>query len=98
MLDLMKELLGIDLMDISKDNILNHYLNKSQIAIKSYCNIDLIPASLDAIVIDLAISYYRNKDSQGIVQQSQGSRSQTLIDGIPNSIKDCLPTTKIKVV
>ncbi|SHK42221.1 phage head-tail connector protein [Desulforamulus aeronauticus] len=98
MLDLIKELLGIDLLDTSKDNILNHYLNKSQNAIKSYCNIDLIPESLNGLVVDLAIFFYKNRDSQGVIQQSQGSRSKTIVDGIPESIKSCLPLPKIKVV
>ena len=98
MLYLMKELLGIDLEDISKDNILNHYLNKSQIAIKAYCNIDEIPESLNDIIIDLAIFFYRNRSTEGLKQSTQGSRSQSMVDGIPESIKACLPLPRIKVV
>ncbi|EHQ90172.1 phage head-tail connector protein [Desulfosporosinus youngiae] len=98
MLELMKELLSIDLLDTSKDSILNHYLNKSQIAIKAYSYIEEIPESLDGIVVDLAIFFYQNKDAQGIIQQTQGSRSKTIIDGIPESIKSCLPLPRIKVV
>jgi hypothetical protein len=96
MLELMKELLGI--YDEFKDNILNHYLNKSQIAIKQYCNIDEIPESLNDIIVDLAIFFYKNRNNEGLIQQTQGSRSQTLVDGIPESIKSCLPLPKVKVI
>ncbi len=98
MLELMKELLGLDLTDITKDNILNHFLSKSQIAIKAYCNIEEIPESLNDIIVDLAIFFYRNRTSEGLRQSSQGSRSQTLIDGIPESIKSCLPLPKVKLM
>lgn len=103
MLDLMKDLLGISLEDTSKDTILNHYLSKAQLAIKNYCNIDTIPESLNSVVVDLAIFYYRNKDQEGIKQQTQGSRSQTYSEstsnfGIPESILVCLPLPKVSVV
>lgn len=94
MLELMKELLGID--DPFKDNILNHFLNKSQLAIKTYCNITEITESLNDIVIDLAIFFYQNP--QGVTQSTQGSRSKTVVDGIPESIKSCLPLPRIKVM
>lgn len=95
MLDLMKTLLGIT--DTS-DNILNHYLQKSQNAIKSYCNIDLIPEQYNSSIVDLAIFYYKNRNNEGIIQQSQGSRSRTLEKGIPESIKASLPIPKVKVI
>lgn len=98
MLDLMKELLGYSIGDTSKDNILNHFLTKSQNAIKNYCNIDEIPVEYDGTVIDLAIICYKNRSSEGIKQQSQGSRSATFRDGIPESIKNALPLPKVKVI
>lgn len=98
MLDLIKELINIDTDDTSKDNILNHYLSKSQIAIKQYCNIEEIPESLNDIVVDLAIFFYRNRDKEGVKQVSQGSRSQTLVDDIPGSIKSCLPLPKLRLM
>ena len=98
MLELMKELLGIDLLNTSQDNVLNHFLNKSQIAIKTYCNIDEIPEDLHDIVVDLAVFFYRNRSSEGLKQNTQGSRSQSLTDDIPGSIKACLPLPRIKVV
>lgn len=98
MLELMIELLNISAEDTSKDNILNHFLSKSQIAIKQYCNIEVIPESLNDIIIDLAIFFYRNRDKEGVRQVSQGSRSQTLVDDIPGSIKTCLPLPKLRLM
>lgn len=98
MLDLMKEFLGINYNDASKDNILNHYLSKSQLAIKQHCNTEEIDESLNPIVVDLAIFFYENRDMQGVRQASQGSRSQTLEAGIPSSIKASLPLPKVRLM
>lgn len=96
MIETIKELLNID--SDTKDNILNHYLDKSQLAIKQYCNIAEIPETLNPAVVDLAIFFYWNRDKVGVRQATQGSRSQTLVDGIPEAIKACLPLPKLKVM
>lgn len=94
-LSLIKQLL--DITDTSQDNILNFYITKAQNAIKHYCNMDDL-TGLDNQVADLAMFFYKNKDMQGITQVTQGSRSQTNIDGIPQSIKITLPTPKIRMI
>ncbi len=96
MVEIMKNLLGVG--GDRRDSIYEHYLYKSKIAIKQYCGIDKIPRSLIPIVIDLAIFFYQNKDQQGVRQATQGSRSQTLVDGIPQVIKDCLPLPRLRVI
>lgn len=96
MLELMKALLGIS--NTSKDIILNFHLENAQIAIKSYSNIDEIPETLNNTIVKLAIFYYKNDTFVGVIQSTQGSRSKTLVDGIPQSIKDCLPPPRIKVM
>lgn len=96
MLDLIKMLLNVS--DNSKDAILNHYLEKSVLSIKKYCNIDEIPEEYNTSVVDLAMFYYKNRNDLGITQQSQGSRSKTLEKGIPEVIKASLPVPQIKVV
>jgi len=98
MLELMKELLGISIADTSKDTVLNFHLQNAQSAIKSYSNINEIPENLNNVIVKLAIFYYRNVNLVGVTQSTQGSRSKTLVDGIPQSIKDCLPCPRIKVV
>ena len=76
MIETIKDLLDID-TDL-KDNILNHYLDKSQLAIKQYCNIDEIPETLNPAVVDLSYFLLPNRDKVGVRQATQGSRSQTL--------------------
>lgn len=94
-LTLIKTLLNIT--DTSQDTVLNFYIVKAQNSIKHYCNIDVI-TGLDNQIAELAIYYYQNKDMLGIKQATQGSRSQTLTDGIPQSIKDSLPMPRIRMV
>lgn len=96
MLELMKQLLNIT--DSSKDAILNFYLDKAILAIKSYSCIDVIPEQYNNAIVDLAVFFYKNKDKTGITSLSQGSRTQSIVDGIPESIKACLPKPKIRVV
>lgn len=95
MLELLKTLLGIT--DTSKDDILDFYLSKSEIAIKNYLNTDTIDEFSNQTV-ELAMHYYKNRDNLGITQMSQGSRSQSMSENIPKSIKDSLPKPKIKAV
>lgn len=96
-LELLKQLLGIDSFDISKDDILNHYLKKANSIILGYCNIDLLSAIYDDVVVDYAMYLYKNKDSEGLSQKREGERSAIYESGIPQSIRFALPLPKIKV-
>lgn len=87
----------LDISDTTQDTVINFYITKAQNSIKHYCNIDDL-AGLDNQVADLAMYFYKNKDLVGITQTTQGSRSQTNIDGIPESIKIELPTPKIRMI
>lgn len=98
MLELMKEMLNI--IDTSKDNILNHYLIRAENAIKNYLNYtdEEMEGKFQSEIVDLAIFWYKNKDKTGTIQMSQGSRSLTLERGLPRHIKESLPMPRIKVV
>lgn len=93
-LTLLKTLLGIT--GTEEDVAINFYIVKAQNAIKKYCNIDDL-TGLDNQVVELAMYFYSNKSTQGITQMTQGSRSQSMIDGIPKSIKDSLPLPRIRM-
>ena len=41
-LELLKQLLGIDSFDISRDDVLIHYLKKSNSIILGYCNLEIL--------------------------------------------------------
>lgn len=97
MLETMKMLLGIDINDTSKDNILNHYLNKTIIIILGYCNIDALDTKYNDIASDYAVYLYKNKDLEGLESKTEGDKSVKIKDGIPENIKKALPLPKIKV-
>jgi len=42
-LEIVKMLLGMDISDTSKDNLLNHFIKKATDIILGYCNIDALP-------------------------------------------------------
>jgi hypothetical protein len=96
-LELLKRLLGMDLLDISKDEVLVHYLKKAKSNIIGYCNVDELPAEYDDTVVDYAVYLYKNKDSVGLIQKQEGERSASYEQGIPQSIRLALPLPRIKV-
>jgi len=79
MLDLMKELLSMALVDTSKDTILNFYLLKSKQAIIKYKGIAYTDEAFELEFsnqsVELAIYYYKNRDNVGLSSISQGGRS-----------------------
>jgi hypothetical protein len=96
-LDLLKRLLGMDLTDLSKDDILTHFLNKARSNILGYCNVDELPLEYNDTVVDYTLYLFKNKDSVGLMQKQEGERSASYEPGIPQSIRLALPLPRIKV-
>ncbi|URJ61201.1 phage head-tail connector protein [Paenibacillus polymyxa] len=96
-LDLMKRLLNMEPTDISKDDILIHYLNKARSNIFGYCNVATLPVEYDDVIVDYAAYLFKNRDSVGLIDKQEGERSATYEIGIPTSIRLALPLPKIKV-
>ncbi|MBE0341090.1 DNA-packaging protein [Paenibacillus sp. 28ISP30-2] len=94
---LLKRLLGMEPTDISKDDILIHYLNKARSNIFGYCNVSALPVEYDHVMVDYAVYLYKNRDSVGFINKQEGERSATYETGIPASIRLALPLPKIKV-
>ncbi|MDP9675775.1 hypothetical protein J2W97_001770 [Paenibacillus jamilae] len=97
LMDLMKRLLGMEPTDISKDDIMIHYLNKARSNIFGYCNVVTLPVEYDEVMVDYAVYLYKNRDSVGLTNKQEGERSATYESGIPESIRPALPLPKIKV-
>ncbi len=98
MLEIVKMLLGLEACDTSKDGILNHFINQALKIALAYCNVTELPPEHDDTIADLAVYFYKNRDSLGYKQQVQGERSVTFEGGgIPEFIKSALPLPKIKV-
>ena len=96
-LELVKMLLDIDATDTSKDNILNHFINKAINIILGYCCITELAETYNDVVADFAVYLYKNKDSEGISKKTEGERSIQYEGGIPENIKMALPLPRIKV-
>jgi hypothetical protein len=96
MLELVKMLLGIDSTDTSKDNILNHYINQALMTALFYCNVSDL-SGYDDTIADFAVYLYKNKDSMGYKQKTEGEKSASYESGIPAFIKAALPTPKVTV-
>ena len=98
MLEIVKMLIGIEIYDDSKDAILNHFINQALKVALSYCNVTELSAEYDGTIADLAVYLYKNKDSVGYRQKTEGERSVTYEgSGIPEYIKSALPLPRIKV-
>jgi hypothetical protein len=103
MLELMKQLLGINLADTSKDTILNFYITKAKQSIITYKNKAYTDESFEAEFsnqcVELAIYYYRNKDNIGYSSMAQGGRNVSKeTNPIPNEIKLSLGLPYISTV
>lgn len=101
MLELLKSLLNIS--DTSKDTVLNHHLSKARSSIQSYLcwtdeEFEEGEIKFQTQIVDLAMFYYQNRKNAGVIQQSQGGRSQTFERGIPKEIIQSLPMPRVKVV
>ena len=98
MLELMKLLLNIEPYDISKDDLLNHFIKLASKTAFAYCNVTELSPEHDDTIADLAVYFYKNRDSLGYTQQVQGERSVTFEGGgIPEYIRSALPLPRIKV-
>jgi len=98
MLEIVKMLLSIETYDTSKDDLLNHFINRAIKTALAYCNVTELSPEHDDTIADLAVYFYKNRDSLGYKQQVQGERSVTFEGGgIPEYIKSALPLPKIKV-
>ncbi|MEC1725855.1 phage head-tail connector protein [Schinkia azotoformans] len=76
----------LDINDTSKDSILNLYIGRSTNFIKNYCNITEIPESLNGVIEDIAVFYYRNKGVENIQSEGKGSLSESYIKSLPADI------------
>jgi len=92
-LEIVKMLLGMDISDTSKDNLLNHFIKKATDIILGYCNIDALPEQYHDVAADLAVFLYNNRDLEGITK-----KTLTIINAIPESIRLALPPPRIRVV
>ena len=98
MLEIVKMLLEINMLDSSKDEIINHYIDQALRMALSYCNVTELSTDYDATIADIAVYLYKIRDGIGYKQKTEGERSAIFESGgIPEYIKLSLPLPKIKV-
>lgn len=98
MLELMKLLLGIASNDTSLDVLFNVYINKARAIILGYCNTDTLDEQYNSVIAQYATYLYKNRDSEGLTQKTEGEKSATFEGAIPSSIRLQLPMPRIKAV
>lgn len=98
----MKELLAIDLDDVSKDTILNFHLDNAKSVIESYLNIELTDEDeirYKNVIVELAIYYRNNFEMTGIKSSTVGRVSKSYEDSyIPKDIKAKLPSPYVRIM
>jgi len=108
-LDDIKAILGKE-SDNSVDNLLNIYIRQGVTRVTAYMNfpdapitdpvtlpVDVATAYPD-VLIEYAVVMCRKKGNEGIKSSSQGSRSVTYESGLPDSVKDLLPSPFIRMM
>ncbi len=98
MLELMKLLLGIQTTDNSLDGVLNIFVTKATAIITGYCNVDILLENYNNVVAQYAVYLYKNRDSEGLTQKTEGEKSVVYEGAIPASIKLQLPLPRVKVI
>lgn len=82
-----KILLGIDINDTSKDNLLMLYLDAAESEFIQYCHIDEVPAAASNIITDMAVIKYNLNGSEGLGSQSYSGLNETYDNYPPQLIK-----------
>ena len=87
-LEKLKVRLGIT--DTSQDALLQCILDDVESDMLACTNRTELLDSMKALQIKIAIIEYNKQGSEGMASDSQGGKSQSWIDGLPQDIKACL--------
>ena len=99
-LDDVKILVGLDLVDDSRDNVLNIYIRRGVTLITRYlnktANEDVAVTYPDAL-IEYVVQVYRKKGNEGLKSFGQGSRLGSYGEELSDSVKSLLPSPSIRM-
>ncbi|HBV88311.1 MAG TPA: hypothetical protein DEF42_17100 [Desulfosporosinus sp.] len=99
-LDDVKILVGLDLFDISRDDILNIYIRRGVTLITKYlrrtATEDVTVLYPDAL-IEYVVQVYRKKGNEGLKSFGQGSRLGSYGEELSDSVKSLLPKPSIRM-
>jgi len=99
-IDEIKAVLGIELLDSSKDVLLNVYVKEGTVLIKNYLKVastmdvqTLYPEAVSKYVV----TAMAKRGNEGLKSFAQGSRSGTYADDLPEAVKALLPSPYIRM-
>jgi len=99
-LDDVKTLVGIDLLDISRDDLLNIYIRRGITLITKYLR-KTVTEDIETVYPDALIEYvvqvYRKKGNEGLKSYGQGSRLGSYGEELSDSVKSLLPSPSIRM-
>lgn len=85
-----KVLADIDLIDTSKDKILELYFEEARDFILDYCKVNEIPSTLYSILSKMIVFQYRQKGLENIQSEGKGSLSEAYLTEYPPNIMNRL--------
>lgn len=80
----------LDIADESQDALLQCILDDVESDMLACTNRTTLLDSMKSLQIKIAIIEYNKQGSEGMASDSQGGKSQSWIDGLPQDIKTCL--------
>ncbi|GAA0735425.1 hypothetical protein GCM10008906_09130 [Clostridium oceanicum] len=69
-----------------KDELLNDFIEETQLEISEYINSNEIPKVLESVLIDIVIIKLNRLGNEGLLSESFSGISQTYIDDLPKYI------------
>jgi len=106
-LDDIKTMQGIATLDTTKDTLITLYTRKAVTLISNYLNMKPVVAPIVAIdisvtypdaVIEYVIISMNKRGNEELKQFSQGSRSGTYVNDLPDSVKALLPAPYVTML
>jgi len=103
LLEDVKTVLGLDITDTSRDDLLNIYIRKGVTLITKYLNasvtvppLDVETVYLDAL-IEFVVQVYKKRGNEGLKSYGQGSRTGSYGEELSDSVKALLPSPLIRM-
>ena len=80
----------LGIADTSQDTLLESILEDVEADMLAFTNRSELLPSMSSLQIKIAIIEYNKQGSEGMSSDSQGGKSQSWIDGLPNDVQSTL--------
>lgn len=90
MLDRIRLMLGIDVLDETKDALISMLAEDAIAEVTDYCNMAVYDVKLDSIAAKMAVQNYNRTSIQGISAESFSGVSESYINGYTVDIMNML--------